>query len=295
MEIAYLGLGNMGAGMAGRLLKAGHVVRVWNRSAEKMGALVEAGAVACSSPAEAVTGVPLVISCLMDDASIRSVFGGEDGVIVRMTPDAIHVCVTTISAVCGDWLAVEHAAHGSRYVSGPVLGRPDAAAAGTLLELLAGDKSAIEEVTPVLKAFANILVPMEGPAGVANSQKLCFNFFIASLVEVFAEVYTFAEKTGASKEIMAQFFQRAFAHPGLQGYASRMKDGVVEGEGGFSTRGGLKDVRLMLDAAEREGCPLDIAEVMEGKLAECVELGLGDADWSVVQRVTRERAGLLVG
>jgi 3-hydroxyisobutyrate dehydrogenase-like beta-hydroxyacid dehydrogenase len=133
---------------------------------------------------------------------------------------------------------------------------------------------------------------MEGPAGVANSQKLCFNFFIASLVEVFAEVYTFAEKTGASKEIMAQFFQRAFAHPGLQGYASRMKDRIVEGEGGFSMRGGLKDVRLMLDAAERAQCPLDIAVLLEKKLAECVENGPGNADWSAVQQVTRERAGL---
>lgn len=256
--------------------------------------LVEAGAVACGSAAEAVAGVPLVISCLMDDASIRGVFGGEDGVIAKMAPNAIHVCVTTISPVCGDWLAAEHTTHGSRYVSGPVLGRPDAAAAGTLLELLAGDQSAIEEVQPVLKAFANILVPMAGPAGVANSQKLCFNFFIASLVEVFAEVYTFAEKTGASKEIMAQFFQRAFAHPGLLGYASRMKDQVIEGEGGFSMRGGLKDVRLMLDAAKRVDCPLDIAVLLEGKLAESVENGLGDADWSAVQRVTRARAGLAV-
>ena len=160
------------------------------------------------------------------------------------------------------------------------------------IPLLAGDASAMEEVQPVLKAFASIVIPMEGPAGVANSQKLCFNFFIASLVEVFAEVYTFAEKTGASKEIMAQFFQRAFAHPGLQGYASRMKDRIVEGEGGFSTRGGLKDVRLMLDAARRAECPLDIAAVLEPKLAECVENGLGDADWSVVQQVTRARAGL---
>ena len=298
MEIAFLGLGNMGSGMARCLLRAGHTVRVWNRSAEKMGPLVAEGAVGCGSAAEAVAGVPLVISCLMDDASIRSVFGRPNspgdtsGVITKMAANAIHVCVTTISPVCGDWLEAEHAAHGSRYISGPVLGRPDAAASGTLLELLAGDPTAIEEVQPVLKAFANILVPMAGTAGVANSQKLCFNFFIASLVEVFAEVYTFTEKTGASKEIMAQFFQRAFAHPGLQGYASRMKDGVIEGEGGFSMRGGLKDVRLMLDAAERAGCPLDIAVLVEGKLAESVENGLGDADWSAVQRVTRARAGL---
>jgi 3-hydroxyisobutyrate dehydrogenase-like beta-hydroxyacid dehydrogenase len=228
----------------------------------------------------------------MDDASVRSVFGGEDGVIARMAPNAIHLCTATISPQCADWLAAEHAARGTRYVSGPVLGRPDAAAAGTLMQMLAGDASAIEEVQPVCKAFANMFVPMPGPAGVANSQKLCFNFFIVSLVETFAECYTFAEKTGASAQIMAEFFHRVFAHPGMLGYARRMKDRVSAGEGGFSMRGGIKDVRLMLDAAARAGCPLEIAVVVEEKMREAMALGLADEDMSAIQQVTRARAGL---
>jgi 3-hydroxyisobutyrate dehydrogenase-like beta-hydroxyacid dehydrogenase len=302
MEVAFLGLGNMGSGMANCLLKAGHTVRVWNRTAEKMALLVKAGAVACESAVDAAKNVPVVFSCLMDDKSIQNVFGGpalseidqrfSDGVIAHMAPAAIHVCVTTISPQCADWLAERHAANGSRYVSGPVLGRPDAAAAGTLLQFLAGDASAVEEVQPVCKAFANTFVPLAGPARVANSQKLCANFFIVSLVEVFAECYTFAEKTGASKEVMAQFFERAFAHPGLQGYARRMKDRVTDGKGGFSMRGGLKDVRLMLDAARNAGCPLEIAELVQGKMSVAMERGLADADWSAIQQVTRTRAGL---
>ncbi len=292
MMIAFLGLGKMGSAMAERLLAAGHSLRVWNRSAGKMEAFAVKGAAACATAAEAAQGVPLVVSSLMDDASVRGVFGGEDGVIARMAPNAIHVCTTTISPQCADWLAAEHAARGSRYVSGPVLGRPDAAAAGTLMQLLAGDASAIEEVQPVCRAFAASFVPMDGPASVANSQKLCLNLFIVSLVEVFAECYTFAEKTGASAEIMAQFFERAFAHPGMRGYARRMKDRVTEGEGGFSLRGGLKDVRLMLDSAGRVGCPLEIAQVVEAKMREGMALGLADEDWSAMQQVTRARAGL---
>jgi 3-hydroxyisobutyrate dehydrogenase-like beta-hydroxyacid dehydrogenase len=297
MEIAFLGLGNMGSGMANCLLKAGHNLRVWNRTAQKMAPLAAAGAVPCRSPVEAAENATLVISSLMDDKSIHTVFAGpegrpQDGVIAHMASNSIHVCVTTISPECADWLAEQHAAHGSRYVSGPVLGRPDAAAAGTLLQFLAGDASAMEEVQPVCKAFANTFVPLEGPARVANLQKLCANFFIVSLVEVFAECYTFAEKSGASKEVLAQFFQRSFAHPGLQGYARRMKDRVTDGEGGFSMRGGLKDVGLMLDAARNAGCPLEIAQLVEGKMRECMQLGLADADWSAIQRVTRTRAGL---
>jgi 3-hydroxyisobutyrate dehydrogenase-like beta-hydroxyacid dehydrogenase len=292
MKIAYLGLGHMGSGMVRCLLRAGHSLRVWNRSGDKMAPLVAEGAVGCASPENAIEGVDLLISCLMDDASIHAVFDGAEGLIAKMRPNSIHLCVTTISPVCGDWLAEAHAAQGSRYVSGPVLGRPDAAAEGSLLQFLAGDASAIEEIGPVCKAFAPTAVPMAGPASVANSQKLCANLFIASLVEMMAECYTFAEKSGASREIMGQIFDRSFALPGLKGYARRMLDRSVEGADAFSTRGGLKDVRLMLDAGRRVGCPLDIATVIEGKLAECIENGFADADWSVVQDVTRARAGL---
>ena len=250
MNVAFIGLGNMGSGMAHCLLRAGHNLRVWNRSVEKMTAFEAAGAVACVSPAETVNGVPLVISTLMDDNAVRSVFGGANGVIGRMAPGSIHLCASTISPQCADWLAEQHLSHGSRYVSGPVVGRPDAAAAGTLLQFLAGDASAIEEAQPVCKAYANTLVPIPGPARAANYQKLCINFFIVSLVEMFAECYTFAEKSGASKEIMAQFFMRIFAHPGMQGYATRMKDRIIDGTGGFSMRGGLKDIQASQPAQQ---------------------------------------------
>lgn len=295
MTIAFLGLGNMGSGMAHRLIQAGRSLRVWNRSPKKAEAFTNAGAIACSSPSSAIDGAEVVISSLMDDASIREVFGapGEGkSVIAKMVPGAIHLCTTTISPGCADWLADEHQKHGSRYVSGPVLGRPDAAASGTLLEFLAGDGSAIEELKPVCEAFANTLVPMSGPASVANYQKLCANLFIISLVEVMAECYTFAEKSGASPEIAAQIFDRSFAHPGLKAYARRLLERNTDGSGGFSMRGGLKDVRLMLDAANQVGCPLDLAQLIEGKMAECVEHGFADADWSAVQQVTRARAGL---
>jgi 3-hydroxyisobutyrate dehydrogenase-like beta-hydroxyacid dehydrogenase len=292
MNIAFLGLGNMGSAMAHRLLLASHPLRVWNRSADKMAPFVAAGASAHPSPAAAAQDAELVFSSLMDDNSLRAVFDGPDGVIVKMLPNAIHLCLTTISPTCADWLAERHRAQGSRYVSGPVVGRPDAAAQGTLLEFLAGDSSAIEEVQSVCKAFASTLIPMAGPASIANSQKLCVNFFIISLIEAMAECLTFAEKSGASPEIMTQFFERCFAHPGLKGYAHRLKEQNIDGTGGFSLRGGLKDVRLMLDAANRVACPLDLANVIQGKMLECMERGLGAADWSAILEATRARAGL---
>jgi 3-hydroxyisobutyrate dehydrogenase-like beta-hydroxyacid dehydrogenase len=292
MDIAFLGLGNMGAGMAHRLPQAGHSLRVWNRSAGKMAAFEAAGAKACSSPGLAVQDTPLVITSLMDDASVRAVCEGAEGIFAKMAPNAIHLCVTTISPTFADWLAEQHPKHGSRYVSGPVIGRPDAAAQGTLVQLLAGDASAMEEVRPVCGAFAATVMPIAGAASAANIQKLCVNFFIISLIEAMGECLTFAEKTGASAEMMTQFFERVFALPGLKGYARKLMAHDVDGTGGFSMRGGLKDVGLMLDAANRAQCPLDLATLIAGKMQECIAQGLADADWSAIQAVTRARAGL---
>jgi len=292
MNIAFIGLGKMGIGIAHRLLRASHSLRVWNRTPEKAEAFAAYGAVIAKSPAEAVEGAPLVISSLMDDASVRHIFEGPDGVIQKMSPGAIHLCTMTISPTCADRLAEEHRAHGSRYVSGPVVGRPDAAAAGTLTQFLSGDASAMEELKAVCAAFANNVVPIPGPASVANRQKLCVNFFIISQIEVMAECLAFAEKTGASTEIMAGFFDRCFAHPGLKGYAQRLFEHSTDGAGGFSMRGGLKDVGLMLDAAKAAECPLDLATIIQGKMQECMTQGLRDVDWSAIQQVTRARAGL---
>ena len=231
-----------------------------------------------------------MISSLLDDASLRAVF--NEDLLITMAPNAIHLCTTTISPECAEWLAEQHRAQGSRYVSGPVVGRPDAAARGALLQFLSGDASAIEQVRPVCQAFAPTQLPIPGSPGIANSQKLCVNFFAISLIEAMAECYTLAEKTGASPAIMAEFFENALAHPGLKSYARRLLHRDVDGAGGFSMRGGLKDIRLMREAAHRVACPLDLAQVIESKMTECIAGGMGDADWSAIQEATRARAHL---
>jgi len=273
--------------MAHCLLRAGHTLRVWNRSREKMTPLVEAGAQGCASPEDAVRGAPIVISSLMDDGSVRAVFAD---LFAKMAPGSIHLCATTISPACADWLTEQHHAHRGRYVSGPVVGRPDAAAKGALLQFLSGDADAIEEIQPLCEAFASTLLPIPGPARAANLQKLCVNFFAISLIEAMAECYTFAEKAGASGTIMAQFLENAFAHPALRSYARRLLDRNLDATGGFSMRGGLKDVQLMLGAARQADCPLDLAEIIERKMQDCIAHGLGDADWSAIQEATRSRA-----
>jgi len=129
MKIGFLGTGNMGAGMASNLLKAGHEVVVWNRSHTKAQPLIALGATRAATPRQAAAGRDAVISMLADDAALHSVAFGEDGLIAGLGEQALHVSMSTIAVATADRFKQEHAAHGQRFVSAPVFGRPEAAAA----------------------------------------------------------------------------------------------------------------------------------------------------------------------
>ena len=139
MKIAFIGLGNMGTGIAQSILKSGHDLIVWNRTATKAGPLVALGAHAATTAREAAAAADVVITSLMDDKSVLDVVQAGDGVLGGMRPDAVYACVTTIAPECADEFESLHRGHGSFYVSAPVAGRPDAAASGRLAGSGPGD------------------------------------------------------------------------------------------------------------------------------------------------------------
>ncbi len=292
MTIAFLGLGNMGSGIASRIVAAGHRVIVWNRTPAKAEPLVRMGAESAKAPEAAVAEGDIVITSLMDDASMKAMFDPSGPVFAALRPGATHLCVTTISPGCAEWLESTHKERGVFYVSGPVLGRPDAAEAGKLVEFLSGNREAIERVEPVCRAFAERLIPIPGPVSVANKQKLCANFFLIALIESMSEVFTLADKLGASRQIVAGFFDQTFAAPGLKQYAARLFQRNTDGQGGFAMTAGAKDVGLILDAAHEAGCPLELAEIIQAKMRSALDQGMRDADWSAIQEISRQRAGL---
>jgi len=293
MKIAFIGLGNMGSGIAGCILRAGFDLTVWNRTAAKMQPLVNAGAKGASSAKEAVRDADVVITSLMDDKSIISLLKAEDGVLAGMRPGATHVCITTISPACADELDKLHKAHGSYYVSGPVVGRPDVAATGKLSTYLAGAPKAIEMATPVCKAYAMQVVPISDKPRIANVIKLCINYSVVSVIEVIGETYVFAEKCGVNPDYMRDFFRDvAFAHPALKLYANKLHARDFAGRGGFVATGGLKDVRMMLATSEEAGVKLEIGRIIERKLQALIAQGKEEADWSTFYEITRQEFGL---
>lgn len=293
MNIAFLGLGRMGNGMATRLATAGeHRLTVWNRSPDKAFPFTALGAKVATDPIDAICNAELVITSLMDDESVEALFNEQSAVLGAMRPKAIHLCVTTISPDCADRLQALHAAHGSRYVSGPVIGRPDASAAGKLVQLLAGDASAVVMVSPVCQAFAQQIVPLPGPASVANSQKLCINFFVASLLEAMGECFTLGEKLGVPRENLASFFDMCLPLPGLKVYVEKIFKRQTDSGTGFTMAAGRKDLALMLNAAASVKCPIDIANVIANKMDTAIAQGMKHFDWSAIQEITRHQAGL---
>lgn len=293
MKVAFVGLGNMGSGIAQRILGAGFELTVWNRTAAKMEPLAARGAKTAASAKEAVAGADLVFTSLMDDKSIIDNVKGEAGILAGLRKGAAHVCLTTISPDCADELAKLHRAHGSHYVSGPVVGRPDAAASGHLTTYLAGDAGAIEVAGPVCKAYANNVVPLSDTPRVANCMKLCVNFNAVSILELIGETYVLAEKCGIPLEHVRDMYQQSmFAHPALKMYAEKLRARDFGGRGGFVMSGGLKDVRLMRAIAGEVGAPLELSAIIERKLEAGVRSGMQEADWSAFYEITRHEAGL---
>src|SRR3984957_20077661 len=213
MKIAFIGLGHMGSAIAGNIARRGFDLTIWNRSPGKMKPLLELGAKAARSAKDAVEGKDVIVTSLMDDRSVLETLEGDNGILAGMKPGSIHMCVTTISPSLADDLAARHRSHGTLYVSGPVMGRPDVAAAGQLLTYLAGDPRAVTEVTPVVEAFSRAVRVVSDKASDANTVKLGINYSIITLIELIGEVYAFTEKNGIDAGILEDFYQMVLAHP----------------------------------------------------------------------------------
>ncbi len=288
LSVACIGLGKMGTGIAGNIQKKGFPLTVYNRTSEKTKPFASAGAAAARTAREAAAGADIVVTNLMDDASVLDTVTGENGVLAGMRPGTIHVGTTTISPSLSTRLAALHAKHGSQYVAGPVAGRPEAAAAGKLFSFVAGKLEAIERSRPVISAYADRIIPMGEDHAVANSMKLVGNFMVASLIELIGQVIVFAEQRGVDPAIITGMIKQFM--PAASEYAERISTRNF-GNAGFTLDGGLKDVTLILAAAAEVHTPLPYANVVRAQCLAAQAQGLNESDWSVLTEISRLSAG----
>lgn len=290
MDIGFIGLGNMGAPMAANLLGAGHRVTVYNRSAEKVSTLAERGATAAASIADACRG-ECVVTMLADDGAVEAVSLSDDGIASALSPGATHISCSTISAALTDRLADAHAAAGQRFVSAPVFGRPEAAAAAKLFVIAAGDAAAVTDAGPVFDAIGQRTFAVSETPRAATLIKLSGNFLIASVIEALSEAMALVVKGGVTKpDYLEILTSTLFDAPVYRTYGGLMARGEFE-PAGFAATLGLKDVRLALAAGEELRVPLPIASLVRDKFLTLIARGGGELDWSALSTVADWESG----
>jgi 3-hydroxyisobutyrate dehydrogenase-like beta-hydroxyacid dehydrogenase len=289
--VAAIGLGKIGSAIARQLCEADLDVRVFNRTRAKAEPFAALGATVAASPAEAVDGATVVITNLLGDASVQEMLL-DQGLLAAMAPGSVHVSTSTVSPRSATEVAALHAEAGSRFVAGPVVGRPEQAEQGQLTTLLGGASEAIELARPVISVYAARLVEVGPDPAVANSLKLGINYWAISMIELFGQLYAYAEKSGIGVELMRDTVKSLLHHPAFQSYADSIAARTYS-PAGFALPAGFKDVHLMLEVSTSTRTPLKYGNVVRDKLLTALgRRDMDDLDWSAIYEITRAEAGL---
>jgi 3-hydroxyisobutyrate dehydrogenase-like beta-hydroxyacid dehydrogenase len=290
MDIGFIGLGNMGRGMAANLVKAGHRVAAYNRSPGKAEALVEQGATAPHTVAEA-SQAEVVFTMLADDAAVEAVAFGDGGVVASLPAGATHVSSSTISVALSQRLAAAHADAGQQYAAAPVFGRPEAAAAAKLFVIAAGAPQVLAPLSALFDAIGQRTFVVSDQPHTANLVKLSGNFLLASAIESVGEAVALVAKAGVDRQQYVDILTSTlFTAPAYQTYGGLIARQEFE-PAGFAAALGLKDIRLVLAAAEQLEVPLPVASVLRDRLLTLVATGGGHLDWSAVATLADRDAG----
>lgn len=286
MRIGFIGLGQMGGAIAANLLKAGHEVTVWNRSADKTNALVDAGAARAARPVDAAEG-DLVMTMLADDQAVEDVVFGEGGIVGA---PALHVGHSTISIALAGRLAEDSGTGG--YLSAPVFGRPPAAAAGKLFVVAAGVEAALDRCEPVFADIGQRTFRIGDKPSAANLVKLSGNFMIMAAVEAMAEAMTLAEKGGVDRHTLLDVLTGTlFGAPVYHTYGEILLEDRFR-PAGFAAPLGLKDMTLADAAATSLGTPMPLLGIVRDHLRSVIATEGPDIDWAGIALAVRKSAKL---
>jgi 3-hydroxyisobutyrate dehydrogenase-like beta-hydroxyacid dehydrogenase len=283
-HLAFVGLGNMGTGMALRLIGAGHEVTVWNRTVDAADSLVAAGATRAANPEDAFSA-EVVFSMLAHDRAAEAVFTAE--VLATAAAGSTHVNMATVSVAAADRLAALHEAAGIGYVAAPVLGLPKVAAAGQLNIVAAGEPAVIAAVQPYLDLLGKRTWPVGATPSMANLVKIGVNYNIIHAIQALAESVTLLENGGvAGNDFLAILTDVAFTGTIYPGYGRLISEKLYSPS--FPVVLGLKDLTLAEQAAEQNGTVLLSAPVLRDAFERALaDPELAELDWSVIAEVTR--------
>jgi 3-hydroxyisobutyrate dehydrogenase-like beta-hydroxyacid dehydrogenase len=292
MKVGFIGLGRMGRHIARRIMTGGHDLAVYNRNPAKAEEFANSGARVACTIAEACADRDVVITMLTDDAALADVAYRHEGVKDSLSQGAIHLAMGTHGVDAMRALDAAHAMAGQVLVAAPVLGRPEAAEAGTLGIVAAGLAEAVKTCAPLFEVVGRRTFEA-GPDPVgACAIKLSNNFVLGSAIETMGEAFALVRKYGVAPDVLYQVLTDGlFSSVAYKTYGRIIATEAYD-QVGFSALLGLKDAALILAAAEAARVPLPSANTLRDRLLGAIAHGDGDKDWAVIAREQARASGI---
>jgi len=290
--IGFIGLGIMGQPMALNLLKAGHKLTVYNRSAGKTEPLRAAGAQVASTPAAAAKDAEFVIIIVTDSAAVEEVVLGKDGILGTIASGATVIDSSTISPVVSRKLACHVAGKGAGWLDAAVTGSKHGAEKGELTFMVGGDRQVFERALPVLQVLGKKHIYC-GQNGLGLSAKLAQNTIQATTLEIFCEGLVLAAKAGVAPETMLEILQSSMARATLTDFKAPF---IFKGDfvPYFPLKLMHKDLELAAEAAYAHGVPKPALAAVKEVYGACKAQGKGELDYAAVVTFLEELAGVKV-
>lgn len=290
ITVAFLGLGQMGSPMANNLLQKGYALRVFDVNQQAVNELVQKGAIAAQTPAEAAKGAEFIITMLPNGDIVRQVLLGKDGVSEGLSHDALVIDMSTIHPLQTDALINEMQEKGISMMDAPVGRTSVNAIDGTLLILAGGTPEQVERARPVLMCMGNELVEAGGP-GMGIRVKLINNYMSIALNALSAEAAVLCESLGLSLDVAIKVMSGTAAGKGH--FTTTWPGKVLKGDlsPAFMVDLALKDLRIAVDVASQTGAPLNMGIAAETYYTSASENGRGRQDWSALLSQVRQQAG----
>ncbi len=291
-KIAYLGLGIMGRGMVGNLLKAGNEVTVWNRTPERAAPLVAQGAKPADTPAEAVAGAEVIMYCLSDDKAVEDLVFGSGQLLSAVKQGQIVVDMTTLHPDTSRKEAAAYAEKGVEFLDAPVFGSKNEAANGGLWIVVGGKKELYEQVKPILEVLSETTHYMGGTA-MGASMKLVGNLVVAAQLEALGEAMTLATKAGLNPEdVLGVLHVTDFKSPIFDGVGQALINRDFSTH--FALKLMLKDANLIARFAQDLNVPVPASAATREVIKAAVNKGWGELNASAFIRSLEEQAGVTV-
>ncbi|SFQ65158.1 3-hydroxyisobutyrate dehydrogenase [Amycolatopsis arida] len=290
--VACLGLGGMGAGLAGLLRDRGAPLTVYNRTVERVAPLVAQGARSAATPFAAVADAEVVLMSLADETAVEAVLFGPAGAAGGIGPDAVLVDTSTVSPSYSRDLSARLAAYGVRRVEACLVGNPSQARTGWLQVLAAGPGPALDEVADVLAVIGQREIVRLGEIGEASTMKLALNTLLGAQLVSLAEAVSYGVRAGIDRDLMLATIEGSgFSSLVMAFRCALMRERRYE-PAAFRSVLMEKDLRLAVHEAKEHGVDIPVTEAAAGRFTELVRTGAADLDAAAVLELqTRDLGG----